>query len=117
MMSEIKPRSSPLSLSDSAARRIAGLVAAESRPGTRLRVSVSGGGCSGFQYHFALDDRSEGGDVLIRHDDAEVVVDGTSLMYVLGSELDYVEDLSGSYFRMKNPNASSSCGCGTSFAV
>jgi iron-sulfur cluster insertion protein len=90
---------------------------AEERPGTRLRVSVSGGGCSGFQYLFALDDKGEDGDVLIERDGAAVVVDGMSLMYVIGAELDYVEDLTGSYFRVKNPNASSSCGCGTSFSI
>jgi iron-sulfur cluster insertion protein len=80
-------------------------------------VSVSGGGCSGFQYGFALDERDEEGDVLVERDGAAVVVDGMSLMYVLGAEIDFVEDLSGSYFRVKNPNASSSCGCGTSFSV
>ena len=90
---------------------------AEGRPEARLRVSVSGGGCSGFQYVFALDDKSEDGDILVERDGAAVVVDGMSLMYVLGAELDYVEDLTGSYFRVKNPNASSSCGCGTSFAI
>jgi iron-sulfur cluster insertion protein len=80
-------------------------------------VSVSGGGCSGFQYGFALDERDEEGDVLVERDGAAVVIDGMSLMYVLGAEIDFVEDLSGSYFRVKNPNASSSCGCGTSFSV
>jgi iron-sulfur cluster insertion protein len=116
-MAEIDARPGPLALSASAARRIAALVRAEGRPATKLRVSVSGGGCSGFQYQFALDDKSEAGDVLIERDGAAVVVDGMSLMYVIGSELDYVEDLTGSYFKVKNPNASSSCGCGTSFSV
>lgn len=116
-MAEIDARPGPLALSASAARRIAALASAEGQPGTRLRVSVSGGGCSGFQYLFALDAKSEDGDVLIERDGAAVVVDGMSLMYVIGSELDYVEDLTGSYFKVKNPNASSSCGCGTSFAV
>jgi len=110
-------RPAPLRISASAARRIAALAAAEGRPGTRLRVSVSGGGCSGFQYNFALDDQGLPDDVLVERDGATVAVDGMSLMYVLGSELDFVEDLSGSYFRVKNPNASSSCGCGTSFAI
>ena len=83
----------------------------------RLRVSVSGGGCSGFQYQFALDDKSEDGDIVVERDGAALVVDGMSLMYVLGAELDFVEDLTGSYFKVTNPNASSSCGCGTSFAI
>jgi iron-sulfur cluster insertion protein len=116
-MAEIKARPAPIAITESAARRIAALVAAEATPGAKLRVSVSGGGCSGFQYGFSLDAASEEGDVLIERDGAAVVVDGMSLMYVLGSEIDFVEDLTGSYFRVKNPNASSSCGCGTSFAV
>jgi iron-sulfur cluster insertion protein len=116
-MSEIKARPAPVAVTESAARRIAALAAREGRPGVRLRVSVSGGGCSGFQYGFALDDKDDEGDVLIERDGASVVVDGMSLMYVLGAEIDFVEDLSGSYFRVKNPNASSSCGCGTSFSV
>ena len=116
-MSQIKDRPAPVALSDSAARRVAALIRAEGRPDVRLRVSVSGGGCSGFQYGFALDDKDDEGDVLVERDGASVVVDGMSLMYVLGAEIDFVEDLSGSYFRVKNPNASSSCGCGTSFAI
>jgi iron-sulfur cluster insertion protein len=116
-MSEIKARPAPIAVTESAARRIAALMAAEGRPGVKLRVSVSGGGCSGFQYGFALDDRDEPGDLLVERSGAQVVVDDMSLMYLLGSELDWVEDLTGSYFRMRNPNASSQCGCGTSFAI
>ena len=116
-MSEIKARPAPVAVSESAARRVAALIAAEGRPGVKLRVSVSGGGCSGFQYGFALDDKDDEGDVLVERDGASVVVDGMSLMYVLGAEIDFVEDLSGSYFRVKNPNAASSCGCGSSFAI
>ena len=116
-MAESKARPAPIVITDSAARRIGALIAAENRPGVKLRVSVSGGGCSGFQYGFALDDKSEDGDILIERDGVQVVVDDMSLMYVLGSELDFVEDLTGSYFRVKNPNASSSCGCGSSFSI
>lgn len=116
-MVELQSRPAPLALSASAARRIAKVAQAEGKPEARLRVSVSGGGCSGFQYNFTLDENSEDGDVVIERDGASVVVDGMSLMYVIGSELDFVEDLTGSYFRVKNPNASSSCGCGTSFAI
>jgi iron-sulfur cluster insertion protein len=116
-MSEIKARPAPFAVTDSAARRIAALIAEEGRSGLKLRVSVSGGGCSGFQYGFALDDNDEEGDVVIERDGAAFVVDGMSLMYVLGSELDWVEDLTGSYFRVRNPNASSQCGCGTSFSI
>ncbi len=116
-MSVAPGRPVPLQLTASAARRIAAVAQAEGRKEARLRVSVSGGGCSGFQYQFALDEAPEDGDVVIERDGAAVVVDGMSLMYVLGSELDFVEDLTGSYFRVKNPNATSSCGCGTSFAI
>lgn len=116
-MSEIKASPAPLQVSESAARRIAKLVADEGKPGLRFRVGVTGGGCSGFQYQFSLDDKQEPDDVLVERDGATVAVDGMSLLYVIGSELDWVEDLTGSYFRVKNPNASSSCGCGTSFAV
>jgi iron-sulfur cluster insertion protein len=116
-MTATDSRPAPLQLSASAARRIASVAIAEGKAEARLRVSVSGGGCSGFQYLFALDDKSEEGDIVIERDGAAVVVDGMSLMYVIGSELDFVEDLTGSYFKVKNPNASSSCGCGTSFAI
>jgi iron-sulfur cluster insertion protein len=116
-MAEIKSRPEPLTVTASAARRIGALAAREARPDLRLRVSVSGGGCSGFQYHFALDDKKEAGDIAIERDGAVVVVDDMSLMYLIGSELDFVEDLSGSYFRVSNPQATSACGCGTSFAI
>lgn len=110
-------RPAPLDVTDNAARRIKAILDADRRPGLRLRVAVSGGGCSGFQYGFDLDDKEEAGDITIEKHGATVVVDGMSLMYVLGARLDFVEDLTGSYFRMSNPNAASSCGCGNSFAV
>lgn len=107
----------PIEVTASAAKRINAIVKSEATPDVHLRVSVSGGGCSGFQYHFNLDDKSEDGDVLIERDGAKVVIDSMSLMYVLGSKIDFVENLTGSYFKVDNPNASSSCGCGTSFAI
>ena len=116
-MAEIKARPDPVRVSERAARRIGEILAGEGQPGLRLRISVSGGGCSGFQYDFALDDQAEDGDVAIEQGGAKVVVDGMSLMYLLGCELDYVEDLTGSYFRVSNPNATASCGCGNSFAI
>lgn len=111
------PSSPPIDVTASAASRINAIVASEGKADVHLRVSVSGGGCSGFQYHFNLDDTSEDGDVLIERDGAKVVVDGMSLMYVLGAKIDFVENLTGSYFKVENPNASSACGCGTSFAI
>ena len=116
-MSEIKARPAPLQISENAARQIKAILEREKLPNAKLRVSVSGGGCSGFQYSFALDASDEPGDVLVERDGASVVVDGMSLMYLIGCELDYVEDLTGSYFRVSNPNATASCGCGNSFAV
>jgi iron-sulfur cluster insertion protein len=116
-MAEIKARPDPVRVSERAARRIGEILAREGQPGMRLRISVSGGGCSGFQYDFALDDQAEEGDIAIEQGGAKVVVDGMSLMYLIGCELDYVEDLTGSYFRVSNPNATASCGCGNSFAI
>jgi iron-sulfur cluster insertion protein len=116
-MAEIKARPDPVRVSERAARRISEILAGEGHPDLKLRISVSGGGCSGFQYGFALDDQAEDGDIAIEQGGARVVIDGMSLMYLLGCEVDYVEDLTGSYFRVANPNASASCGCGNSFAV
>ena len=116
-MAEIKARPDPFRVSERAARRIGEILAREGQAGLKLRISVSGGGCSGFQYGFALDDHNEDGDVAVDRDGARVVIDGMSLMYMLGCEVDYVEDLTGSYFRVTNPNASASCGCGNSFAI
>jgi iron-sulfur cluster insertion protein len=116
-MAEIKARPGPFSVTENAARRIGAILAKEQQTGLKLRISVSGGGCSGFQYGFALDDREEDGDIAVERDGARVVIDGMSLLYMIGCEVDYVEDLTGAFFRVTNPNASSSCGCGNSFAI
>ena len=107
----------PFNVSDRALQRVRAILAAEGKPELQLRVSVSGGGCSGFQYGFDLDAERQADDVAVEKDGVRVVVDGMSLMYLLGAELDYVEDLTGSFFRVHNPNASASCGCGSSFAI
>ncbi|MFC4351290.1 iron-sulfur cluster insertion protein ErpA [Fodinicurvata halophila] len=106
-----------LSLSDNAARRIKTLAQAEETPDMMLRVTVSGGGCSGFQYSFAFDDTINDDDQVFEKAGARVVVDSISLELLGGSEVDFIEDLIGSYFSIRNPNASSSCGCGTSFSI
>jgi len=104
-------------LSSSASRRISHLLATEPE-GSRLRVSVQGGGCSGFQYKYEFDTGPIApDDVVIERDGAKVVIDPTSLELVQGSMLDYVEELGGAFFAIKNPNATASCGCGNSFAV
>ena len=103
-------------VSASAARRITEIIAA--KPDARmLRVSVEGGGCSGFQYRFDLVRDGESDDLRIERDGATVLVDQVSLPYLAGSELDFVDDLIGASFRVKNPNAKAACGCGTSFTV
>jgi iron-sulfur cluster insertion protein len=107
----------PISLSASAARRIAELVARDEYSGMKFRVSVSGGGCSGFQYGFGFDDKTEADELVIERDGAKMVVDSMSLMYLAGSEVDFIENVGGSYFVINNPNATSSCGCGSSFGI
>lgn len=106
-----------LGLTASAARRILKVAESEGNPALGLRISVSGGGCSGFQYSFSLDADETPDDVVITRDGARLLIDTVSLEYLRGSELDFVEDLSGAGFRINNPLATSSCGCGNSFAV
>lgn len=104
-------------ISARAAERIAELRAAEGGATLMLRVSVSGGGCAGFQYGFDFDDKTADDDRVFERGGVSVVIDETSLEFLKDSELDYVEDLIGSYFSVKNPNATSQCGCGTSFSI
>ncbi|HAD26739.1 MAG TPA: iron-sulfur cluster insertion protein ErpA [Alphaproteobacteria bacterium] len=105
-----------ITISEKAARRVAELAAGEPE-GVFLRVTVTGGGCSGFQYSFSFDDAMTADDRSFTRDGVKVVIDEMSLMYLEGSEIDYVDDLIGAAFRIHNPNATASCGCGTSFAV
>lgn len=107
----------PLSITDSAARRVLKLMEKQGNPDLKLRVSVSGGGCSGFQYGFGFDQAPAEGDTVITDKGITVLVDDMSLLYLAGSEIDYVEDLAGSSFQIRNPNAAASCGCGSSFSV
>lgn len=106
-----------LAISDSAAKRIAFLIQQDGRPNLMLRLSVSGGGCSGFQYGFTFDDATTDDDRVFEHLGVKLVTDDCSLDLLDGATLDYVEDLMGSAFQVKNPNATASCGCGSSFAV
>ncbi|WP_018184466.1 iron-sulfur cluster insertion protein ErpA [Kaistia granuli] len=105
-----------VTLSDRAAKRIARILSKEPS-GTALRVSVSGGGCSGFQYGFDLDTTRADDDLVIERDGALVLIDQISLPYMDGSEIDFVDDLIGQSFQIRNPHATASCGCGTSFAL
>jgi iron-sulfur cluster insertion protein len=104
-------------LTANAARRVAALRTQENAPGAFLRLSVSGGGCSGFQYGFSFDDTRQDGDRVFERDGVILVVDDISLDLVHGAEIDFVEDMMGASFQVRNPNAASSCGCGNSFAV
>src|SRR5215475_5951151 len=105
-----------VTVSERAARRIGEILGREP-PGTMLRVSVEGGGCSGFQYKFDIDRDRAPDDLLISRDRALVLIDQVSLGYLAGSEIDFVDDLIGASFRVNNPNAKASCGCGTSFSL
>jgi iron-sulfur cluster insertion protein len=105
-----------LTLSENAARRIKTIAQSEGRP-LMLRVAVDGGGCSGFQYRFDLVDTVEDDDLKIERDGAAALVDVVSLALLKGSEIDFVDELAGAEFRVRNPNAKSSCGCGVSFSI
>ncbi|HEU4825547.1 MAG TPA: iron-sulfur cluster insertion protein ErpA [Dongiaceae bacterium] len=104
-------------MSESAVKRIASLISAEGDAGLMLRLSVSGGGCSGFQYGFTFDNAVQVDDRVFERDGVKVVVDDTSLDLLAGAEIDFVEDLVGASFQVRNPNAKSSCGCGSSFSI
>jgi iron-sulfur cluster insertion protein len=105
-----------VTVTERAAERIAQIVCNEPE-NNMLRVSVEGGGCSGFEYHFDLVPNAEPEDILIERAGAKVLVDSLSLNYLAGSEIDYVDDLMSASFKIKNPNATAACGCGTSFSV
>jgi iron-sulfur cluster insertion protein len=107
----------PISLSSNAAKRVAALIQQQGNDALKLRLTVSGGGCSGFQYGFGFDEEQKADDIVVTRDGVTMLVDNTSLLYLFGSEVDFVEDLVGASFQVINPNASSSCGCGSSFAI
>jgi iron-sulfur cluster assembly accessory protein len=115
-MSTLALAKADITLSPAAARRLHAISERDGRP-TMLRVAVDGGGCSGFQYRFDLVDSAEEDDLMIERDGAAAVVDVVSLALLKGSEIDFVDDLSAAEFRVRNPNAKSSCGCGVSFSI
>ncbi|MGB8180907.1 MAG: iron-sulfur cluster insertion protein ErpA [Stellaceae bacterium] len=116
-MADILEKERSVSLSASAAKRVKELIAQENLPHAFLRLAVSGGGCSGFQYGFSFDQNLQPDDRSFERDGVTLVVDETSLELVKGAEVDFVEDMMGASFQVKNPNAASSCGCGSSFSV
>ena len=105
-----------ITVSDRAARRIGEILKGEPA-GTMLRISVEGGGCSGFQYKFDMERAKAADDIVISRDGAVVLIDPVSVNYMAGSEIDFVDDLIGASFKVANPNATASCGCGTSFSI
>jgi len=105
-----------VTVSARAARRIAEILNSEPAP-AMLRVAVTGGGCSGFQYNFAIEDSRQDDDLVVEREGATVLIDPVSLDFLKGAEIDFVDDLIGQSFKVNNPNATSSCGCGTSFSV
>jgi iron-sulfur cluster insertion protein len=107
----------PLVFTEAAARKVKTLVEEEGNPRLRLRVFVTGGGCSGFQYGFTFDDELADDDTLVEREGVNLVVDSMSFQYLAGAEVDYQEGLEGSRFVINNPNASSTCGCGASFSI
>ncbi len=107
----------PLQFTDAAANKVKDLIADEENPNLKLRVYITGGGCSGFQYGFTFDDKVNEGDTTIEKQGVELVVDPMSLQYLIGGSVDYTEGLEGSRFIVTNPNAQTTCSCGSSFSV
>lgn len=107
----------PIQFSDAAANKVKVLISEEENPELKLRVYVTGGGCSGFQYGFTFDEKVNDGDMTIEKQGVVMVVDPMSLQYLVGGTVDYIEGLEGSRFLVDNPNAESTCGCGSSFSI
>ena len=106
-----------LTITENAQKKIADIIAEENNPNLRLRMFIQGGGCSGFQYGFTLDEDKNDDDFEVPMGLSSVLIDSMSMQYVEGAEIDYTEDLSGANFSIKNPHAISTCGCGSSFNV
>ncbi len=107
----------PLIFTDSAVAKVADLIAEEGNPELKLRVFVQGGGCSGFKYGFTFDEAVNEDDTLVTKGNVTLLIDSMSFQYLVGAEIDYKEDINGSQFVIKNPNATTTCGCGSSFSA
>ena len=112
-----QPPADTIKFTDAAARKVMELIMEEHNPELKLRVYISGGGCSGFQYGFSFDENIGEGDVTIENDGVALVIDPMSYQYLVGAEVDYTEGLEGAQFVVNNPNATTTCGCGSSFSV
>jgi len=104
-------------LTDAAARKVQQLILEERNPQLKLRVYISGGGCSGFQYGFSFDEEQSEDDIVVQNDGVTLLVDPLSFQYLMGAEVDYTESLQGAQFVIRNPNAATTCGCGSSFSI
>ena len=107
----------PLIFTDAAAKKVKSLIEGEDNPNLRLRVYITGGGCSGFQYGFTFDEKVNDGDLIVENGGVQLVIDPMSLQYLIGGTVDYTEGLEGSRFVVNNPNAFTTCGCGSSFSI
>jgi len=110
-------KDSPLNFTEAAAQKVGQLIEAEGNSDLKLRVFISGGGCSGFQYGFTFDEEIQDGDTEVAKCGVVLIVDPMSVQYLMGAEIDYKDDLSGAQFIIRNPNAATTCGCGSSFSV
>jgi len=115
-MSAVAEMPAPLLFTESAAAKVKQLIDEEGNPALKLRVFVQGGGCSGFQYGFTFDEETNEDDTVMEKGGVTLLIDAASFQYLVGAEIDYKEDLQGAQFVIKNPNASSTCGCGSSFS-
>lgn len=116
-MSEAASTTENLVFTSAAARKVSELIAEEGNPDLMLRIYVQGGGCSGFQYGFTFDETLNEGDEMVETDGVKLLIDPMSIQYLMGAEVDYTEGLQGAQFVIRNPNATTTCGCGSSFAV
>jgi iron-sulfur cluster insertion protein len=116
-ITEIPAMPPPVVFTDAAASKVGELIEEERNPALMLRVFISGGGCSGFQYGFTFDENVEEGDSEVVNQGVKLVIDPMSVQYLMGAEIDYKEDLKGAQFIIRNPNATTTCGCGSSFST
>jgi iron-sulfur cluster insertion protein len=117
LQADAVPPSDPIVFTESAAAKVADLIAEEGNPELKLRVFVQGGGCSGFQYGFTFDEAVNDDDMTLEKNGVQLLIDSMSFQYLVGAEIDYKEDIQGSQFVIRNPNATTTCGCGSSFSV
>jgi iron-sulfur cluster insertion protein len=115
--SQYEPADNPVIFTDSAALKVDLLIRDEDNPNLKLRVFIAGGGCSGFQYGFTFDEELQDGDTQVENQGVTLLIDPMSIQYLMGAEIDYREDLEGAQFIIRNPNAATTCGCGSSFST